>query len=64
MTKDQIKVVVVVSICLIAFPLINKYLLDRQPLKERKQLCVINSNGWSHVYPVNGRNVKIEYEDD
>ncbi len=48
----------ILLICIIGYSLVNN-----EPIKERQQFCVINSNGWDHVYPVNGKNVKIEYEE-
>jgi hypothetical protein len=61
--KRKIKSPVLLGFVIGAILFIGFNILDREPVKERKQLCVINSNGWSHVYPVNGRNVKIEYEE-
>jgi hypothetical protein len=52
-----------VGIIVVSFGIAYKYMLDREPVKEVKKYCVINSNGWSHVYPVNNVNVKIEYEE-
>jgi hypothetical protein len=38
-------------------------LLDREPIKERQQYVVIKSIGVYHKYIVDGKNVKIEYEE-
>jgi predicted nucleic acid binding AN1-type Zn finger protein len=38
-------------------------LLDREPVKERQQYVVIKSVGVYHKYVVDGKNVRIEYEE-
>jgi hypothetical protein len=54
---------VLLVIVLIVIAAVGYLLLDREPVKERQALCVVTSNGWEHIYPVNGRNVKLIYED-
>lgn len=50
----------ILTICLIGYSSVDN---TPEPIKERKQIVIIKSLGVDHVYEVDNRTVRVEYED-
>jgi hypothetical protein len=62
-TKNNLISLLLVAMILMVIGFVGKNLLDREPIKERQQYVVIKSVGVYHKYVVDGRNVRVEYEE-
>jgi len=62
--KERITIkVIIVVLAAIAASMVAYLLLDREPIKERQQYVIIKSVGVDHKYIVDGKAVRIEYEE-
>jgi hypothetical protein len=63
MTKSEFIGCMILTLLIGTVAIGGLFLLDREPIKERQQYVIIKSVGVEHKYLVDGKNVRVGYED-